>query len=117
MVNERSLEARISVGVATDNRRAAERVPGPFDGWRVGILETPVRIFDISLGGCFVHAMHEQERGVVVMLKIQLPEEGWIELKAETLYRRPGFGFAVKFIDTPPEVQARLARALSSEPR
>ena len=71
-------------------------MPGPFDAWRVGFLETPVRIYDISLGGCFVHAMHEQERGVVVMLKIQLPDEGWIELKAETLYRRPGFGFGVQ---------------------
>jgi hypothetical protein len=49
---------------------------------------------------------------VVVLLKIQLPDAGWFELKAETLYRRPGFGFGVKFIDTPPEMQVRLARAL-----
>jgi hypothetical protein len=100
------------VEVATEDRRASERIPGPFDAWRVGTLETPVRIFDISLGGCFVHAMHEQERGVVVLLKVQLPEAGWLELKAETLYRRPGFGFAVRFIDMPPETQACLARAL-----
>jgi hypothetical protein len=110
--DQRALDARISVGVATEDRRASERVPGPFDAWRVGFLETPVRIFDISLGGCFVHAMHEQERGVVVMLKIQMPEEGWIELKAETLYRRPGFGFGVRFIDMDADTRARLARAL-----
>jgi hypothetical protein len=48
------------------------------------------------------------------MLKIQLPGQGWVELKAETLYRRPGFGFGVQFIDTPPETQARLARALQT---
>ena len=113
MMNEqRGLEARIGLGVATEDRRASERVPGPFDAWRIGFLETPVRIFDISLGGCFVHAMHEQERGVVMMLKIQMPDEGWIEVKAETLYRRPGFGFAVKFIDMTPETEQRLARAL-----
>ena len=112
MMESRGLDARVAVTVATEDRRASERVPGPFDAWRVGILETPVRLFDISLGGCFVHAMHEQERGVVVMLKVQLPEAGWLELKAETLYRRPGFGFGVRFIDTPPETQARLARAL-----
>ncbi len=58
--------------------------------------------------------MHEQERGVVVMLKIQLPDEGCLELKAETLYRRPGFGFGVRFIDMPPETQARLGRALDA---
>jgi PilZ domain len=115
MTNEQpSLQARISVDVATEDRRASERVPGPFDAWRIGFLETPVRIFDISLGGCFVHAMHEQERGVVVMLNVQMPNEGWIELKAETLYRRPGFGFAVKFVDMTPETEARLARALDA---
>ena len=89
MTNEpHALSARIGVGVATADRRASDRVPGPFDAWRVGILETPVRIYDISTGGCFVHAMHEQEPGVVVMLKIQLPEGEWIDVKAETLYRR-----------------------------
>lgn len=109
-----ALHAHVAVSVATAERRESERVPGPFDAWRVGILETPVRIYDISLGGCFVHAMHEQERGVVVMLKIQMPDQGWLELKAETLYRRPGFGFGVRFIDLPPETQARLARALEA---
>jgi len=112
MMESRVLDASVAVSVATDDRRASDRVPGPFDAWRVGTLETPVRIYDISLGGCFVHAMHEQERGVVVMLRIQLPDEGWLELKAETVYRRPGFGFGVRFIDMPPETHARLGRAL-----
>lgn len=114
MMESRALTASVAVSLATLDRRASDRVPGPFDAWRVGTLETPVRIFDISLGGCFVHAMHEQERGVVVLLKIHLPEAGWIELKAETLYRRPGFGFGVRFIDTPPETLHRLERALEA---
>jgi PilZ domain-containing protein len=112
MVNEqRTLQARIAI--ATAERRVHDRVPGPFDAWRIGMLETPVRIYDISLGGCFVHAMHEQDPGVVVMLKIQLPENEWIEVKAETLYRRPGFGFAVRFIDLTDEARASLVRGLS----
>lgn len=114
MMESRALTASVAVPLATLDRRASDRVPGPFDAWRVGTLETPVRIFDISLGGCFVHAMHEQERGVVVLLKIQLPESGWVELKAETLYRRPGFGFGVRFIDMPPETRHRLERALEA---
>ena len=113
MMESRALDASVAVSVATDDRRASDRVPGPFDAWRVGTLETPVRIYDISLGGCFVHAMHEQDPGVVVMLKIHLPGEQWVEVKAETLYRRPGFGFAVKFIDVPDETRARLVRALA----
>ena len=113
MVNEQhALLAHI--GVATAHRRSNERVPGPFDAWRIGMLETPVRIYDIGLGGCFVHAMHEQDPGVVVMLKIQLPRNEWIEVKAETLYRRPGFGFAVKFIDLSDQARACLLQAMSA---
>ena len=115
MSNEQhALEARINVSVATADRRNSARVPGPFDAWRIGMLETPVRIYDISVGGCFVHAMHEQDQGVVVMLKIHLPGEQWVEVKAETLYRRPGFGFAVKFIDVTEATRMRLASALEA---
>jgi len=98
----------------TGERRESERVPGPFDAWRVGSLETPVRIYDLSAGGCFVHAMHEQDRGVIVRLKLDLPGAGRVELKAETLYRRPGFGFAVRFIDVPADMAARLERGLEA---
>ncbi len=51
MMESRALEASVAVSVATVDRRASDRVPGPFDAWRVGTLETPVRIYDISLGG------------------------------------------------------------------
>lgn len=100
------------MGLPPADRRESGRVRGPFDAWRVGLLETPVRLHDLSSGGCFVHAMHEQEAGVQVMLKVQLPNVGWVELKAETLYRRPGFGFAVRFLDVSDETRERLDEAL-----
>jgi hypothetical protein len=103
-----------AIGLAATNRRKSDRIPGPFDAWRVGVLHTPVRIYDISLGGCFVNAMHEQMPGVIVMLEVQLPGEGTLELKAKTLYRRPGFGFAVRFINMDDQARARLARALQA---
>ena len=103
-----------AIGLAATNRRKSDRIPGPFDAWRVGVLHTPVRIYDISLGGCFVNAMHEQAPGIVVTLEVQLPGEGTLELKAKTLYRRPGFGFAVRFIDMDPQKRARLAHALQA---
>ena len=111
-MGKKGLDARI--GVAASDRRSADRVSGPFDAWRLGVLETPVRIYDISMGGCFVNAMHEQERGVIVTLKVQMPSEGWIELKARTLYRRPGFGFAVRFVDMDRETRSRLEAALQT---
>ena len=114
MISGQSSSFSAAIGLAAANRRESDRVPGPFDAWRVGFLQTPVRIYDISLGGCFVHAMHEQEPGVIVMLQIQLPLEGTLQLKAETLYRRPGFGFAVRFIDMDDQTRTRLARALQA---
>jgi hypothetical protein len=100
------------VGVAVDERRRHDRVTGPFDGQRVNALDTPVTIYDLSEGGCFVNSLHDQQSDVVITLKINLPYEGWIALRAVTLYRKPGFGFAVRFIDVSEESAARLKRSV-----
>jgi hypothetical protein len=94
------------------NRRRDERFHGPFDGFRVGALDTPLSIFDLSRGGCFVNSMHEQTSGVRFRMKIQLPHVGTITLKAETLYLRSGFGFAVRFVDIDEETANLLDQAL-----
>src|SRR5262249_9565687 len=83
----------------TPERRRYMRVAGPFDGRRIGALETQVLIYDLSEGGCFVIAFHDQEVGRHLDLRIELPQEGSVLVKAETVYNRPGFGFAVRFID------------------
>ncbi|MEZ5286467.1 MAG: PilZ domain-containing protein [Vicinamibacterales bacterium] len=108
--DDTGFEARI--GIALAERRESDRVTGPFDAWRLDVLDTPVRLFDMSDGGCFVNAMHEQEPGVLVALKIHVPDDGWLELQGETLHRRPGFGFSVRFVNVTDEQRRRLARAL-----
>ena len=102
-----------SASTAID-RRQHDRFAGPFDGIRVGALEMPVRIYDLSRGGCFINSVHEQEPGVKFILKIDLPREGWIEVRAETLYLRPHFGFAVRFTEISDEAEQRLERALEA---
>jgi hypothetical protein len=77
-------------------RREHPRVAGSFDGRRVGVLEIPVQLSDLSRGGCFINSLHEQQAGIALVLKIDLPYEGWITVKAETLSRRNEFGFAVR---------------------
>ena len=96
------------------DRRRNERFAGPFDGFRLGKLETPLSIFDLSRGGCFVNSMHDQTPGVRFSLKIQLPHVGTISLKAETLYARSGFGFAVRFVDVDDETAGLLDQALDT---
>ena len=95
----------------TIDRRRHDRISGPFDGFRVGALETPVRIFDLSRGGCFVNAMHEQKPGVSFVMKIDLPYVGPITVKAVSLYARSG-GFAVRFLEMSEEAASRLEEAL-----
>ena len=106
-----NIETQTADQAAVDRRRD-ERIAGPFDGCRVGALETPLSIFDLSRGGCFVNSMHEQTSGVCFVMKIELPYVGLITLKAETLYRRSGFGFAVRFVDMNEETVSRLDQAL-----
>lgn len=97
---------------AAVNRRVHDRVDGPFDGRRIAELETPVRIWNLSEGGCFVNSMFEQVRGAELVLTIELPDEGAITVQAEALYHRPEFGFAVRFTGMSEEMRARLDRAL-----
>ena len=86
----------------TNEQRRHVRIPGPFHGVRVGLLDAPVTIYDLSEGGCFVNCLTAPpEPGRHLVLKIDLPEEGWICLKAEVRYAKPEFGFAVSFVDVP----------------
>jgi hypothetical protein len=96
----------------SSNRRGDERFAGPFDGFRLGLLETPLSLFDLSRGGCFVNSMHDQTPGVRFMMRIELPSVGSVTLKAETLYGRSGFGFAVRFVDIDEETARCLDEAL-----
>ncbi len=99
--------------VETDaDRRQHDRIAGPFDGIRLGALETAVRIFDLSRGGCFVNALHEQKPGVRFKLRIDLPHVGETTLTVETLYQRSGFGFAVRFVDVDDETAARVEQVV-----
>jgi PilZ domain-containing protein len=108
MSNEYSAEPP----AAGEDRRHYTRVIGPFDGRRVDELETPLRIYDLSEGGCFISSLHDQQPDVTVMLRIELPKEGWITVKARTLYRKPDFGFALRFLEMTDEAAARLKRAI-----
>jgi hypothetical protein len=96
------------------NRRAFARAPGPFDGRRIGALETPIKIFDLSVGGCFILSMHEQQPGVTMALRIDLPDQPAITVTARSLYSRAEFGFAVLFVNVDTGTQANLEEAVQT---
>ena len=92
--------------------RRAPRVAGPFDGRWVDLLTVPLRIHDLSVGGCLIQAYHEQAPGRRFTLEIELPDEGWIEIEAESLYVREGYGFAVRFVSMTDDTRAALDRVI-----
>ena len=51
--------------------------------------------------------------GRTLALRIDLPGEGWIALKCQAVYVNPEFGFAVSFVNVPPEVENKLARVVA----
>ena len=94
------------------SKRSGPRVAGPFEARRLGALELPLRIHDLSLGGCLIELYHEVAVGRRFQLEIDLPAEGWVPLEAETLYLRENFGYAVKFVEMAEEARVKLARAV-----
>jgi CheY-like chemotaxis protein len=94
-------------------RRRHVRIVGPFDAYRLGLIDSPVTLADLSEGGCFVNFVNAPpEAGRDLVLKINVPQEGWICLKAQTLYAKPEFGFAVVFVEIPRDASDRLKRGL-----
>jgi hypothetical protein len=94
------------------NQRRDLRVAGPFDGQWVGALTVPLRIHDLSLGGCLIQAYHEQAPGRRFTLEIELPDEGWIGVEAESIYVREGYGFAARFLNMDDETRDILERVI-----
>src|ERR1700730_9713443 len=71
-------------------RRRHIRVPGPFAGWHMGVPSAPVRIMDLSEGGCFIDSLEAPPSiGHRLVLKIDFPGDASLTLEGETLYVRP----------------------------
>lgn len=98
--------------VAGAEARKWPRVKGPFDGKWITDLTLPLRIHDLSMGGCLVESYHPRPAGQRFTLELCLPMEGWISVEAETLYSRADYGYAVRFTHMADDERGRLERAL-----
>jgi len=93
--------------------RRPVRVAGPFDGFRRGALDTPVRIQDLSVSGCFVNSVHSTQHDGEVILGILLPNETWITVKAQIVRSVPGFGFGARFVDLPDSAREEITQLVA----
>ena len=94
------------------SRRRYPRATGPFDA----LIEDSVLVYDLNLGGCFINSARESLKGATLVLKISLPQDGWITVNAETLYQHQ-HGFAVRFLDLDPDTASRIARTVEAMKR
>jgi hypothetical protein len=92
--------------------KRAPRINGPFQGRKRGALDFDLTIHDLSITGCLIESFHEMPAGRQITIEIDLPDEGTVSVLAESVYSRPDYGFAVKFIDVPPDTRVQLARAV-----
>ena len=91
--------------------KRAPRINGPFDGRRIGEFTLDLSIHDLSITGCLIESFHEVPEGKRMTLEIDLPE-GTVTVTAESVYTRPDFGFAVKFVEVSPQTRVVLARTV-----
>ena len=94
-------------------QRRYVRVLGPFDGYHLGVSNTPVLIYNLNLGGGFVNFSDEQPAVATLVLSIDLPYEGRVTVNAETVYRDQS-GIAVRFVDVDADTSRRLARTVDA---
>ena len=88
---------------------------GPFDGWVVGLLDFPIQLYNLSLGGAFVNSTTSAPiRGKQMTLRIELPGQGEIEVRAEACFAVPDFGYGVRFLELTDEASDQLNRTLDA---
>jgi hypothetical protein len=87
----------MSGGAYKEKRRYA-RNPGPFDGWIIGTERRPIRAMNLGVGGCFIMVNSERAVGETFHLRLDLEEEGLLDVSSTTLYHTSE-GSAVTFLN------------------
>jgi hypothetical protein len=86
-------------------------VPGPFEGYVLGAADVPVRVRDFSVDGCLVELSFGTMGPRAGTLQIDLPGEGWMVVRYETL-QMSGFHTFVKFVRLNRETRQRIERVI-----
>jgi hypothetical protein len=85
---------------------------GPFIGYRLGAVNAPLRVRNLSVNGCLVEFDDEIAIGRRIALQINLPGEGWTAIKAHALRVRDSSWFALTFLAVDYVTRVRLTRAI-----
>ena len=91
--------------------RLPREAAGPFEGYRLGASDVPVRIRDLSLTGCLVELSFGTMGRQSATLQIDLPGEGWTVVQCELLHTAGQQAF-VKFVRLNQETRSRIERTV-----
>jgi hypothetical protein len=87
-------------------------VAGPFDAVRLGLLEFHLRIYDLSLGGCFVDSPTQMNPDQPVRLRISLPDGNSVTVRGIVTPELRDVGYALRFVDLDVPTCEAIAHAL-----
>ena len=85
---------------------------GPFDAVRVGLLEFHLRIYDLSVGGCFVDSPTHVKPEQPIRLRIALPDGHSVTVRGIVTPPPRDVGYAVRFVDLDEATRQAIERAL-----
>jgi hypothetical protein len=82
-----------------EERRRDERVRLPLEMRWQGISgKHKARIYDVSLGGCYIESLGQVTLGERVRFEMQLPAGNWIPFQGGVVHWQPNLGFGVHFV-------------------
>lgn len=92
----------------SDERRRQGRVPALIEVlWESGSGKYESRTGDINTGGCYIDSMGEVAVGEIIRFKLRLPNEEWIVVKGEVVFKYPNAGFGVRFLSISSEADRK----------
>jgi hypothetical protein len=92
------------------------QIAGPLEGYRLGVTDIPVRIFDLTRHGCVVEMSDGTLSGRDIRLQIDLPGQGWTVIRCHTIHIAGHNTFAVKFTRLDEDTRNRIGRAIDHQP-
>jgi hypothetical protein len=60
---------------------------------------SPARVTDLSEGGCYIDSICEACVGEILHLKVQLPDDEWLDLVGEVAHCFARVGFGLRFVN------------------
>ena len=94
------------------DRRRHPRINATFDGERLGLMDTPVHIQNLSVSGCFVTTYYPPPSDPRFELKIDLGKHGVVVVEVQTVYVSPEIGYGVSFVTVTELARRRIEAAV-----